>query len=403
MPSGASTSLTETESRVLIVGAGAAGLSTAAALGRRGIAATVVDRDDRIGGTWSRRYARLRLHTVRRFSGLAHRPIPKDLPRYLTKDDYASYLREYADAMQVNVSLGERVEKVDHVPGPDRRRGFEVVTSGGTRIAAVVVIATGHYAEPYVPVWEGLDEFGGVFLHSSVYSTGASYAGQSVLVIGLGNSGAEIAADLAEQRAATVSVAVRRTPPIVTRELLGVVPVQYLGIALTPLRAPRLVDRGGAALRRIAVGDLSRYGLGEAAWGPFTARRPALIDTGFLKELTAGRITVRPEVTGFDGRHVVFVDGSREPFDVVVAATGFRTGLETILGMPGLLDDAGQPLWPSGRPTSVPGLYFVGFDETVRGHLFEANRESRRLGHEIERYLATVGETTAVVGSSPTS
>lgn len=386
MPSEASTSPTETESRVLIVGAGAAGLSTAAALARRGIAATVVDQDDRIGGTWSRRYERLRLHTVRRFSGLAHHPIPREMPRYLAKDDYASYLREYAYTTGAHVSLGERVVRVDHAPRHGGRR-FEVETSAGTRLAAVVVIATGHYAEPYVPIWEGLDGFAGVFLHSSSYSTGESYVGRSALVIGLGNSGAEIAADLAEHGAASVSVAVRSTPPIVTRELLGVVPVQYLGIVLTPLRIPRLVDRAGAVLRRIAVGDLSRYGLGEAAWGPFTARRPALIDTGFLRELARGRVDVRPEVERFDGGDVVFVDGSRDRFAVVVAATGFRTGLERILPIPGLVGNAGQPLWQSGRPTSVPGLFFVGFDETVRGHLFEANRESRRLAHEIQRYL----------------
>lgn len=387
MPSGASTSPTDAESRrVLIVGAGAAGLSTAAALARRGIAAAVVDQDDRIGGTWSRRYERLRLHTVRRFSGLAHHPIPTGMPRYLTKDDYASYLREYADRSGAHISLGERVVRIDRTPGHGDRM-FEVETTAGTRLAAVVVIATGHYAEPYVPIWEGLDGFACVFLHSSSYSTGESYVGRSALVIGLGNSGAEIAADLAEQGAASVSVAVRSTPPIVTRELLGVVPVQYLGIVLTPLRIPRLVDRAGAVLRRIAVGDLSRYGLGEAAWGPFTARRPALIDTGFLRELALGRIDVRPEVERFDGGDVVFVDGSRERFDVVVAATGFRTGLERVLPMPGLVGDDGQPLWRSGRPTSVPGLFFVGFDETVRGHLFEANRESRRLAHEIQRYL----------------
>lgn len=380
----------DTNGRVLVVGGGAAGLSTAAALKRRGITATVLDRDDRIGATWSRRYERLRLHTVRRYSGLAYHPIPKSLPRYLTKDDFASYLAEYVDAMALNVSLGERVDGVRHVAGRTTGLDLKVETSGETRRAAVVVIATGHYAEPRVPAWQGLDEFEGTFLHSSAFSTGASYAGLRALVIGLGNSGAEIAADLAEQGAASVSIAVRTTPPIVTRELLGIIPVQLLGIALTPLGMPRLIDRCGAALRRIAVGDLTQYGLADAAWGPFTARRPAVIDTGFLRELAHGHVVVRPNVARFDGHDVVFTDGSRGVFDVVVAATGFGTGLERILEMPGLIDDAGQPLWRSGRPTSVPGLYFVGFDETVRGHLYEANRESRRLAREIERYLGVL-------------
>ena len=375
----------DTDGRVLIVGGGASGLSTAAALARRGIPATVVDRDDRIGGTWSRRYERLRLHTIRRYSGLAHYPISKSLPRYLSKDEFADYLNEYAKAQALTVSLGERVNRIRQVGGPTGR--LEVETSLRTREPSVLVVATGHYAEPRIPSWPGLDEFVGAFLHSSAYATGASYEGLRALVVGLGNSGAEIAADLAEQGAASVAVAVRTTPPIVTRELLGVLPVQLLGIALTPLGMPRLIDRCGAVLRRVAVGDLQRYGLGEPAWGPFTARRPAVIDAGLLSELASGRVVVRPDVARFEGSDVVFVDGSRATFDVVVAATGFVTGLARILEIPGLVDDTDQPLWRSGRATSVPGLYFVGFDETVRGHLFEANRESKRLAGEIDRYL----------------
>src|SRR6266496_2078730 len=88
---------------VLIVGAGAAGLSAGAALKQKGIEPTVLDRDDRIGGTWARRYERLHLHTVRRFSGLAHYPIPRAYPRYLHKDLYAEYLRQYAEALQLRV------------------------------------------------------------------------------------------------------------------------------------------------------------------------------------------------------------------------------------------------------------------------------------------------------------
>jgi cation diffusion facilitator CzcD-associated flavoprotein CzcO len=141
-------------------------------------------------------------------------------------------------------------------------------------------------------------------------------------------------------------------------------------------------------LRRISIGDLTRYGLGEAAWGPFTSRRPAVIDAGFLKELKQGRIMVRPEIARFDSRGVIYTDGSRETVDVVIAATGFRTGLGKILKEPGIIDDiGGQPRFRSGGPTSAPGLYFVGFDETVRGQLFEINRESKQLAVEVDRYL----------------
>jgi len=378
----------DTSSPVLIIGGGAAGLSAAAAMARRGIDATVLDQDDCIGGSWARRYQSLKLHTLRRFSGLAYYPIPKNRPRYLTKDEYAAYLRAYAQVLGLDVSLGERVDAVRHIPENADAMRWEVTTSAGTRHAKAVVIATGLYAEPRYPIFEGMETFSGRMIHSAQYTTGAAFKGQKTLVIGLGNSGAEIAADLAKQGASSVSVSVRTTPPIVTREMLGIIPVQLMGIALTPLGMPQAIDRIGAVLRRVALGDLTEYGLGDAAWGPFAARRPAVIDTGFVQQLKQGRIVIRPEIARFDATDVVYEGGSREEIDVVIAATGFRTGLEKILNVPDVIDDDGQPHLRSGGQPSAPGLFFVGFNETVRGQLFEINHESKRLAVEVQRYLA---------------
>jgi len=380
--------------RVVIVGAGAAGLSTAAALSRRGIDPLVLDRDDQIGGSWARRYERLHLHTIRRFSGLAHYPIPRDSARYLSKDDYARYLAAYAQHFRLRVSLGERVAAIR--PAHDSGPPWEVETSRRRLRAEVVIVATGHYTDSRIPAWQGIDSFGGRLLHSAEYRTGREFAGRRALVVGLGNSGAEIATDLVEQGAASVAVAVRTPPPIVTRELFGVVPVQLFGIALMPLRIPRVVDRVGAALRRIGVGDLGPYGLGKAAWGPFTARRPAVIDVGFLEVLKAGRVTVRPALQRLTPDGVEYADGSREEVDVVVAATGFDTGLVEMLSeVPGIVGADGQPLARSGKPTAAPGLYVIGFDETVRGHLFEARRESKRLARLIARSLTREAGTSS--------
>ena len=248
---------------IAIIGAGAAGLSAAAALKTRGCEAIVFDKDERIGGTWSRRYERLSLHTVRRFSGLAHYGVPRAYPKYIPKDLFAQYLQEYAD--RLDVRLGQRVRKVRS------RRGsllWEVEMDGGIWRVSVVIIATGHYNERVLPRWLGIGDFGGRLLHSADYDSGARFAGESALVIGIGNSGAEIAADLVEQGASYVAISVRTPPPIMPRDLFGLVPVQLLGIALTPVPAPRLLDRAGAVVRRIGVGDLRPYGLGEAAWGP---------------------------------------------------------------------------------------------------------------------------------------
>jgi putative flavoprotein involved in K+ transport len=377
---------------VVVVGAGAAGLSAAAALKRWGYEAIVFDKDERIGGTWSRRYERLCLHTVRRFSGLAHYAIPSAYPRYVPKDLFAEYLQDYAARFGLSVRLGQAVRKVRPLDGSTL---WELETGSGAWRARVVIIATGHYNERVLPRWPGMEDFRGRLLHSADYDSGARFAGRRTLVIGIGNSGAEIASDLVEQGAAYVAISVRTSPPIMPRDLFGVVPVQLFGIALTPVPAPRLLDRAGAVVRRIGVGDLRKYGLDKAAWGPFTARRPAVIDVGFLRDLKRGRIRVRPDVSRFTPSGVVFIDGSEEDFDVVVAATGFETGLAQLLDVPGTVGEDGQPRFRSAKPTAFPGLYFMGFDETVRGHLFEAKRESKRLARTVARYLEKTSEEAA--------
>jgi putative flavoprotein involved in K+ transport len=370
--------------QVVIVGAGAAGLSAGGALKRLGVEPTILDKDDRIGGSWARRYERLRLHTVRHFSGLAHHPIPRSYPRYVPKDQYAGYLEQYAEALQLRVELSHPVRTVRL--GADGL--WEILSEEGERwLAPVVIIATGNYNKPVVPQWPGRDDYMGRVLHSCDYASGRDFAGERVLVVGIGNSGAEIAADLVEQGAARVAIAVRTSPPIMPRDLFGLVPVQLLGVALTPVPAPRLLDRAGALTRRVAIGDLSRYGLDKAEWGPFTARRPAVIDVGFLKALKSLEIDVRPAPERFTADGVVFADGREEGFGAVIAATGYETGLRWLLDLPDAVREDGRPRFRSGRPTPHAGLYFIGFDETTRGVLFEAKRDSLRLARAVRRYL----------------
>jgi putative flavoprotein involved in K+ transport len=98
-------------------------------------------------------------------------------------------------------------------------------------------------------------------------------------------------------------------------------------------------------------------------------------------------VKVRPAVERLTPTGAVFADGTSEPFDAIIAATGFATGLESIIDIPGVLDNRGEPRSASGEPTAHPGLYFIGFTHSLRGHLFEANRASRRLARNVRRYL----------------
>lgn len=361
---------------VVVVGAGASGLAVAATLKRHGREPVVIDAGETVGATWAQRYERLHLHTVRRFSGLPFYPMPRSYPRYVPKDQYARYLGEYAERMGLGVHLGQRAERI-RAEGAD----WVVETAQQSWTTRAVIVATGRHNVPRLPRWSGMEDFKGRVLHSKEYSSGREFTGKRVLVIGIGNTGAEIAADLVEQGASRVAVAVRSTPPITSREIAGI-PVQLLGMLLAPFPA-RVVDRLGALLRRLGNGDLSKYGLGKEEWGPFTARRPPVIDVGFLGLLKARRIDVLGDVERFTKTGAVFADGREEEFDVVVAATGFTSGLEQLLGASRALDDRGYP----SADHSYPGLYFAGYSETPRGQLFESSRGANKLAASVSAYL----------------
>jgi putative flavoprotein involved in K+ transport len=364
--------------QIAVVGSGPAGLSAAGALIKVGAKPVVFDRNDRIGDSWRRRYDRLHLHTTRQFSGLAHYPIPRTFPQYLSRDTYAQYLQSYAEQLAIEVRLGCSVESIALAASSDREEpAFDLQTSQGRTLASAVVVATGMFGEPVTPRVTGLEEYRGTALHACAYKRSEAFVAKRVLVVGLGNTGAEIAADLAGHGAEYVAVSVRSSPPVVLRDLLGV-PVQLFGIALSRV-PPAAADRIGQVLARLAVGDLSRYGLRTPDWLPFSSRRIPVIDAGFLRQLKRGTITIRPTITRFTERGVLYSDGYVEEFDAVIFATGYRTGLERLLQLRGVLDDAGFPQARMGEPTAVRGLYLMGFAHSHRGLLFEIERASRRL------------------------
>ena len=351
----------------------------AASLQRRGITAVVLDRDTAIGGTWARRYERLHLHTIRRFSGLPYHPIPPTEPRYVPSRRYAAYLSGYAERLGLDVRLGSEVRSVR--PEADGAPGWRIDTSAGDWRARAVVVATGRHNVPRLPRWPGVDAYQGRLVHSHDYRSGREFAGARALVIGIGNSGAEIATDLVECGASSVAIAVRTPPPITAREIAGI-PVQLLGMFFKPF-PPRFVDWLGRGLRRIGTGDLSSHGLGQERWGPFLAKRPPVIDVGFLAQLKAGRITVRPDVARFTRDGVELADGTALAVDVVVAATGYTSGLRELVAVPGAVDDRGFPR-PGDR---ADGLYFAGYAESPRGQLYESARAAHPLARAIARYL----------------
>ena len=233
---------------IAVIGAGPAGLASAAMLQREGERVVVLERDD-VGAAWTTRYDRLHLHTVRWLSCLPGYRIARSFGKWVSRDRVLEYLRRYAEHHSLEVRSGVEVTRLDP--------GWTLSTSAGPLEAERVVVATGHNNVPFIPDWPG--SFAGEIVHSADYRNPAPYVGQRVLVVGAGNSGAEIAVDLAEGGAREVFLSVRTPPNIVRRDTLGF-PSQVLGIATGRLPPPA-IDRIARTMRRISLPDLSSYGL----------------------------------------------------------------------------------------------------------------------------------------------
>jgi putative flavoprotein involved in K+ transport len=367
---------------VLVVGAGAAGLATAAALRERGRDVQVLERADRVGASWAGRYDSLRLHTVRWLSGLPGAPIPRSYGRWVARDDLVQYLAAYARTRSLRPELGVTVTRVDRA-GTDGAPWL-VRTDRGHRPAARVVVATGYSHTPRRPAWPGVDTFPGDLRHSADYREPWPYAGQRVLVVGAGNSATEIALDLLRV-GAEVTLSVRTPPNIVRRDTLGV-PSQVFGIALK--RVPeRFMDPLTATLRRISVPDLTAHGLPPSS-NPYSHFRETgavpILDTGIVDAVRTGRVRVVPATVSVDGPDVHLADGSTVRPDAVVAATGFSTGLEPMVGHLGVLDRRGVPsVHGSDEHPSAPGLHFVGIRAELSGLLREIGLDARRVGRAL--------------------
>jgi len=362
--------------RVAIVGAGATGLAVAATLKQRGVEALLLEGSDAIGDSWRRRYARLHLHTVRWLSGLPGLAVPRAAGRWVPKDAYADYLEAYARHHGLEPRLGVRAERIDRADG-----GWTVRTTAGDVDAGAVVLASGWNHTPFVPDWRGRETLGTRLMHSADYVDPRPYSGRDVLVVGSGNSGAEIATDLADGGAARVRLSVR-TPPIVVRRATLGLPTQLLGISLGAL-PKRTVVPLTRAIRKVSIPDLEPFGLPAPPDGIAQFARTGtvpIIDVGFVEAVRKGRVEVVAAVERVEDGVVVLADGSRLEVDAVVAATGFVPALGPLVGQLGVLDGRGSPLVHGGEThPDAPNLYFAALEPTLGGLLREAARDAKRV------------------------
>lgn len=370
----------------VVIGAGPAGLAAAAELQRAGVEAIVLDKADRVGSSWAGHYDRLHLHTSRGLSGLPGYRIPRRYGRWVTRDGVLSYLAEYAALHALEVRLGVTATAVER--GVDEwrvawRRGDEE----GQIAADTVVVATGYNHTAMIPDWPGLETFTGTVVHSSEYKNPGLLAAREALVVGPGNSGAEIAADLADA-GVRVSLAMRTPPNVVLRAIAGI-PSQALVISMSalPVTAQDLL---AGLLQKVAVGSLSRYGIPEAPRGIATQLQrddvTPTIDVGLIQALKSGGVQIVPAVEGFTKDAVVLADGSSLTPDAVVVATGFRRGLEPLVGDLGVLGRNGRPLINAEEQLAAhPGLYFLGYSNPLTGNLRQVGIDATKIAKAVAR------------------
>jgi indole-3-pyruvate monooxygenase len=351
-------------------------------LRRANVPFVVLDRAERVADSWHRYYDRLHLHTPKGLSSLPYRPFPRRYPRFPSRQQVVDYLTDYAREFDIEPEL--RCDVTRCARGEDG--AWHVVTNAGEHRSRHLVIATGFNRVPNVPQWPGCESFTGTVSHSSDYVNGEAFRDAHVLVVGFGNSGAEIALDLAEH-GAHGTIAVRGKVNVVPRQVLGI-PITMFALASRSL-PPRVADRLNRLTVHFTIGSLASTGLVKSDIGPLQTiaerRRIPVIDVGTMARIRRGDIAVRRGVESFDGCDVRFVDGTRGRFDAVVLATGFTTGLADMFSDQSfVLDEHGVPR-VTGRESAARGLFFCGYDLTSTGMLRQIGIEAKTIGRAIAK------------------
>ncbi|MGQ0537488.1 MAG: flavin-containing monooxygenase [Gemmatimonadaceae bacterium] len=354
---------------IAIVGAGPAGLAAAASLQRRGIRYRLLERGDSLGHSWLNVYDSLRLHTGKHLSHLPGLRFGRAVSLFPSRGEFVAYLQRYSRHFGLAVETGSEVVRISR----DEGGGWRVTLRSGVPFSAsAVVMATGIMANPLTPPLAGLAGFRGAVLHSAAYRVPNAFAGRRVLVIGAGNSGGEIASELA-LAGARVTVAVRSGANVVPLTLAGV-PIQYVAYMLRGLPRPA---------KEFIVARVQRAM--ERKRGAPVLPRPAhsaldaipLIGFNLVDAIRRGAIALKLAAVAQvveDG--VTFSDGSRGVYDTILLATGFAPALAA-LGSAVRTDAKGFAL-RSDRVTSAdePDLYFVGHNYDATGGLSNIRRDA---------------------------
>lgn len=388
---------------VCIIGAGAAGLAAGRALTRRGLDVAWFERGSMVGGLWridndnggTPAYRTLHLNSSRQATAYPSFPMPDDWPDYPSHELMAQYFQDYADHNDLTEHMTFRTEVRSVVPlGADGQplaapftaadvpgaHGWQVtvadVDSGAVRTLTCrsVVVANGHHDNPSMPKFPG--EFTGESFHSRYYDEPSVFTGKDVAVVGVGNSGMDIACDAAK---------VAKHVYLVTRHGVHVIPKYAFGrpadqlsnkfIAYVPFEVERRLYE---AILRVATGRPQDRGLPEPDHRLLSAH--PTVSAELYDRVGHGDIVMKPGISELAGEEIRFTDGSSVHADVLVYATGYRVTLPFLT--PEVFDSAHNrmPLYLRVVAPDRPGLFFIGFIQTIGANIALYEYQSEWVG-----------------------
>jgi cation diffusion facilitator CzcD-associated flavoprotein CzcO len=354
------------EKRICVIGAGPCGLTALKNLVQAGCRNVhCYEESGRIGGNWAftddphRAGVHDSTHTVssRRMSSFDDFPMPDDYPDFPSHRQMLAYFTAYARAFRLepHIRLGSHVERceLDHAG----RWTVRVTANGETRTELFdgLLVCSCHHRQPLVPEYPG--SFAGEIIHSSAYRRPDPFRGTRVLVVGAGNSAADIAVDVAPL-ATRAAISVREATHVIPKLMFG----KPADIVYTFWRGKVPMPLLRAALKlwlRLTIGRWEDYGLRTPAHAPL--RKPPALNSALLEALRHGRLAARGGIERYAGQTVHFTDGAHEEFDAIIMATGFRTDFPFLSEQITQWDGTGAPrLYLKMMHPTIPSLFFIG-------------------------------------------
>jgi len=362
--------------RVCVIGAGSSGLAACQALHARGIPFDCFEAGSAVGGNWrygndngmSSAYRSLRSKSSRQGMQYPAFPMPDSYPTYPRHELIAQYLDEYVDHFGFRGTIKFQTEVISARPalpgGWDVTVGRRGAATVRTQRYSAVVVASGHHWDPRYPdpAIPGAAGFGGQVMHSHAYRAPEAFAGRRVLILGVGNSGCDIAAEVSQVAGRTL-LAVRRGAHVVPKYLCGM-PTDHLTLLRFGAFAPRWLQRSAVKLlTRAARCHPSRFGLPPPDYRILDI--PPTVSDNLLSRLAHGYIAVRPAVARFDGNRVLFANGNTEPVDAVIYCTGYKISHPFLDASRAGVGEGDVGLYRRVVSPKQSGLFFIGLVQPI--------------------------------------